>query len=109
MKQYPAADGLGVWNFLSTVTAPDANTVVMTFQKAYPPVLVNIAGHVYIIPKHVFASVGDPTKFLTDHPMGTGPFAFTRYEPDVAVCDHNLIYWQAGRVEVDVVRFREYK
>src|SRR6266576_1255639 len=64
MKQYSAADGLGVWNFLSTVTAPDANTVVMTFQKAYPPVLVNIAGKVYIIPQHVFATVGDPTKYL---------------------------------------------
>src|SRR5213080_4763427 len=61
MKQFPSADSLGVWSFLKDVTAPDANTVVMTFQKAYPPVLVNIAGHVYIIPKHVFASVGDPT------------------------------------------------
>jgi peptide/nickel transport system substrate-binding protein len=38
MKQYPAADSSSVWSFLSTVTAPDANTVVMTFQKAYPPV-----------------------------------------------------------------------
>src|SRR5438105_15505813 len=56
MKQFPAADSLGVWSFLKDVTAPDANTVVMTFQKAYPPVLVNIAGHVDIIPKHVFAS-----------------------------------------------------
>ncbi|MEO8972791.1 MAG: ABC transporter substrate-binding protein, partial [Ktedonobacteraceae bacterium] len=34
MKQYPAADGLGVWSFLKSVTAPDASTVVMTFQKA---------------------------------------------------------------------------
>ncbi len=50
MKQYPAADGLGVWSFLKDVSAPDANTVVMDFQKAYPPVLVNIAGKVYIIP-----------------------------------------------------------
>src|SRR6516164_1390778 len=37
MKQYPAADSLGVWGFLSSVSAPNANTVVMTFQKAYPP------------------------------------------------------------------------
>src|SRR6059058_1276321 len=109
MKQYPAADSLGVWSFLKDVTAPDANTVVMTFQKAYPPVLVNIAGHVYIIPKHVFASVGDPTKFLTDHPVGTGPFALTRYQPDLAVYDKNPNYWQAGRVKVDEVRFPEYK
>ena len=68
LKQYPAADSSGVWSFLKDVTAADANTVVVTFQKAYPPELVTIAGHVFIIPKHIFASVGDPTKYLTDHP-----------------------------------------
>lgn len=109
MKQYPAADGLGVWNFLKSVTAPDANTVVMTFQKAYPPVLVNIAGHVYIVPQHVFASAGDPTKYLTDHPVGTGPFTLTRYQTDVAVYDKNPSYWQASNVHVDEIRFPEYK
>jgi len=109
MKQYPAADGLGVWNFLKSVTAPDANTVVMTFQKAYPPVLVNIAGHVYIVPQHIFASVGDPTKYLTDHPVGTGPFTLTRYQTDVAVYDKNPSYWQASNVHVDEIRFPEYK
>jgi len=109
MKQYPAADGLGVWSFLSSVTAPDANTVVMTFQKAYPPVLVNIAGHVYIIPKHIFASVGDPTKYLTDKPVGTGPFTLTKYQPDLAVYDKNSNYWQADKLKVDEVRFPEYK
>jgi peptide/nickel transport system substrate-binding protein len=109
MKQYPAADGLGVWGFLKDVSAPDANTVVMDFQKAYPPVLVNIAGKVYIIPKHVFASVGDPTKYLTDHPVGTGPFTLTRYQPDLAVYDKNSSYWQADKVKVDEIRFPEYK
>ena len=109
MKQYSAADGLGVWSFLKDVSAPDANTVVMDFQKAYPPVLVNIAGKVYIIPKHVFASVGDPTKYLTDHPVGTGPFTLTRYQPDLAVYDKNASYWQADKVKVDEIRFPEYK
>jgi len=109
MKQYPAADGLGVWSFLKDVSAPDANTVVMTFQKAYPPVLVNIAGKVYIIPKHVFASVGDPTKYLTDKPVGTGPFTLTRYQSDLAVFDKNPNYWQADKVKVDEIRFPEYK
>ena len=109
MKQYPAADGLGVWSFLKDVTAPDPNTVVMTFQKAYPPVLVNIAGKVYIIPKHVFATVGDPTKYLTGNPVGTGPFKLTRYQPDVAVYDKNPNYWQADKVKVDEIRFPEYK
>jgi peptide/nickel transport system substrate-binding protein len=109
MKQYPAADTNGVWSYLSSVTAPDANTVVMTFQKAYPPELVTIAGHVYIIPQHVFANVGDPTKYLTDKPVGTGPFTLTKYQPSLAVYDKNPNYWQADKVKVDQVQFPEYK
>ncbi|HEY4388784.1 MAG TPA: ABC transporter substrate-binding protein, partial [Ktedonobacteraceae bacterium] len=109
MKQYPAADSSGVWSFLKDVTAPDANTVVMTFQKAYPPALTTIAGHVYIVPKHVFSSVGDPTKYLTDKPVGTGPFALTKYQTDLAVYDKNPGYWQAAQVKVDEIRFPEYK
>ncbi|HLG62192.1 MAG TPA: ABC transporter substrate-binding protein [Ktedonosporobacter sp.] len=109
MKQYPAADGGGVWTYLKDVTASDASTVVMTFQKAYPPSLVTIAGHVYIIPKHVFASVGDPTKYLTNKPVGTGPFMLTRYTTDLAVYDKNPNYWQADKVKIDELRYPEYK
>ncbi|MGI9060531.1 MAG: ABC transporter substrate-binding protein [Ktedonobacteraceae bacterium] len=109
MKQYPAADANGVWSFLKDVTASNANTVVMTFQKAYPPALVTIAGHVYIVPKHVFASVGDPTKYLTDKPIGTGPFTLSRYQTALAVYDKNPTYWQASQVKVDEIRFPEYK
>jgi peptide/nickel transport system substrate-binding protein len=109
MKQYPAADGLGVWNFLSSVVAPTSTTVVMTFQKAYPPVLVNIAGHVYIIPQHIFQNAGDPTQYLTNHPVGTGPFVLTSYTPGLAVYDKNPSYWNAGAVKIDEVRYPEYK
>jgi peptide/nickel transport system substrate-binding protein len=109
MKQYPAADTNGVWSYLSSVTAPDANTVVMTFQKAYPPELVTIAGHIYIIPQHIYSSVGDPTKYLTDHPVGTGPFTLTKYQPSLAVYDKNSSYWQADKVKVDQIQFPEYK
>ena len=89
MKQYPAADTNGVWSYLSSVTAKDANTVVMTFQKPYPPELVTLAGHVYIIPQHIFASAGDPTRYLSDHPVGTGPFKLKSYQPNIAVYDKN--------------------
>ena len=109
MKQYPAADGSGVWSYLKDVTAPDANTVVMTFQKAYPPVLVTLAGHVYIVPKHVFESVGDPTQYLTDKPIGTGPFTLSKYQTDLAVYAKNPSYWQADKVKIDQIRYPEYK
>src|SRR6266550_3604310 len=45
MKQFPAADSLGVWSFLKDVTAPDANTVVMTLQMALPKGDVDWAGY----------------------------------------------------------------
>ena len=109
MKQYPAADGSGVWGYLKDVTAPDANTVVMSFQKAYPPVLATIAGHVYIIPKHVFQSAGDPTKYLTDKPTGTGPYTLSKYQADLAVYAKNASYWQADKVKIDQIRYPEYK
>src|SRR2546430_16215016 len=47
MKKYPAVEGLVVGNFFSTVTAPDAITVVMTFQKGYLPYLCTIQGKEY--------------------------------------------------------------
>lgn len=109
MKEHPAADSLGVWQFLKSVQATDPKTVVMTFQKAYPPVLATIAGKVYIVPKHVFSSAGDPTKYLSDHPVGTGPFTLARYQPDLAVYDKYTGYWQASQVKIDEVRFPEYK
>ncbi len=109
MKQYAAADSNGVWTYLKDVTAPDANTVVMDFQKAYPPVLTTIAGHVYIVPKHVFSTVGDPTKYLTDKPVGTGPYVLTKYQTDLAVYDKYPGYWQASQVKIDEIRFPEYK
>jgi peptide/nickel transport system substrate-binding protein len=62
-----------------------------------------------MLPQHVFASVGDPTRYLTDHPVGTGPFKLTSYQPNLAVYDKNSGYWQASKVKVDEVRFPEYK
>src|SRR5579863_908784 len=103
MKQYPAADANGVWSYLSSVTAPSATTVLMTFTKAYPPELVTIAGHVFIVPQHVYASVGDPTKYLTSNPVGTGPFTVSKYEANLAVYVKNPGYWQASSVKVDEV------
>ncbi|HEU0001541.1 MAG TPA: ABC transporter substrate-binding protein [Ktedonobacteraceae bacterium] len=109
LKQYPAADANGVWSYLSSVTAPNASTVLMTFTKAYPPELVTIAGKVYIVPQHVYASAGDPTKYLTSNPVGTGPFVVSKYQPNLAVYTKNPSYWQASSVKVDEIHFPEYK
>jgi peptide/nickel transport system substrate-binding protein len=103
LKQYPAADSGGVWGYLSDVTAPDASTVVMSFPRPYVPSFYNIATQTPIIPKHIFASVGDPTKFVNDHPVGTGPFMVSRYTDQVVVFKKNPNYWNASAIKVDQI------
>jgi len=39
LKQYPTADGNGLWQYLQDVQAPDSSTVVVTLKKAYTPLL----------------------------------------------------------------------
>src|SRR5262245_15110249 len=63
LKQFPGADGSGLWQHLASVTASDPSTVVMTFSDANPPLLPFIEG-TYIVPQHIWSSAGDPTKFI---------------------------------------------
>jgi len=72
LQQYPAADGSGLWSHLSSVQKTDANTVVFTFKAANLPLLPYIEG-TNIVPQHAWQNAGDPTKFVNDHPVGTGP------------------------------------
>jgi peptide/nickel transport system substrate-binding protein len=108
IKQYPAADTANVWSYIASVQATDSNTVVVTLQKPYVPALYYIATQVVIIPKHIFASVGDVTKYANASVVGTGPFKVTRYTSDLLVLDKNPGYWQANVVKVDEIRLPYY-
>jgi peptide/nickel transport system substrate-binding protein len=100
LKQYSAADSGGLWQSLASVTASDANTVVMTFQKATPTLLPTIEG-TYIVPQHLWASVGDPSKYTNTTPVGTGPMKLKSFTPQVISYEKNPNYWQADKVKVD--------
>jgi peptide/nickel transport system substrate-binding protein len=111
MKKYVSsgADVQGVWQYLGSVTASDDHTVVMKFSKAYPPEFWAIASQVYMIPQHIFASVGDPTKYTPAKPVGTGPFVLKSSTSDLMKYDANPSYWQAGMLHVKEVRYPVYK
>ncbi len=102
-------DGGGVRSYVKSVAAADPKTVTLTLQSAFPPALTSLASKVNILPKHVFATVSDPAKYLTDKPVGTGPFTLDSYKPDVAVYKKFAGYWDAANVAIDEVRFPEYK
>jgi peptide/nickel transport system substrate-binding protein len=108
IKQYPAGDTANVWAYLASVQAADDHTVVMTLKQPYVPALYFIATQVVIIPKHVFASVGDVTKYNNEKVVGTGPFTVTRYTSDLMVLGKNPGFWQANSIKVDEIRMPYY-
>jgi peptide/nickel transport system substrate-binding protein len=107
LKQYPAADGNGLWNFLSSVSAPDANTVMVTLKKAYSPILWYLGGQTWIVPQHLWSSVGDPTKYTNANPVGTGPYTLKSFTPQLIDLTRNTHYW-GGNVPVAEIRYPSF-
>ncbi|HLI07274.1 MAG TPA: ABC transporter substrate-binding protein [Ktedonobacteraceae bacterium] len=107
LKQYPAADGNGLWNFISSVSAPDANTVMVTLKKAYSPILWYLGGQTWIVPQHLWSSVGDPTKYTNPNPVGTGPYTLKSFTPQLIDLTRNTHYW-GGNVPVAEIRYPSF-
>ena len=108
IKQYPAADSGGIWQYINTVAAPDANTVTVTFKKAYTPILWYLGGQVWILPKHLWSTVGDPTKYTNTNPVGTGPFKLKSFTPQLVDFVKNPNYWQPGKPEVAELKYPSF-
>jgi peptide/nickel transport system substrate-binding protein len=108
LKQYPDADGNGLWQYLQSVQAPDGPnglTVSVTLKTAYSPILWYLAGQTWIVSQHEYASAGDPTKFVDANPVGTGPFLLGSFAPQLIVLKKNPHYWQPGKPLVDEIRY----
>ncbi len=101
MQKYKALDTAGLWNTIKNVSAPDANTVVVNFIHPAQPVIWYLAGQTYIVPKHVWQSVSDPTQYTNNNPVGTGPFVLKSFTPEIYKLAKNPNYWQPGRPAVD--------
>ena len=108
LKQYPAADTNGIWQYVQQVQNPDSSTVVVTLKQPYTPILWYLAGQTYIVSKHEYASVGDPTKFADDNPVGTGPFMLKSFSPQLIDLKKNPSYWQPGKPAVNEVRYPSF-
>src|SRR5262249_53277068 len=78
---------------LSSVTAPDANTVVLTFPSAQYANLFYIAGSTYIVPKHLWSSVSNPSTYTDPQPVGTGPYTLSNFAATGLTFKKNPTYW----------------
>jgi peptide/nickel transport system substrate-binding protein len=108
IHQYPTADGSGLWNYIDSVVNPDSSTVVVTLKQAYTPLLWYLAGQTYIVSKHEYSRVGDPTKFADTNPVGTGPFMLKSFTPQLIDLKKNPTYWQSGKPTISEVRYPSF-
>ena len=87
------------------VKVGDDSSVVFTLQREYAdfPYLVSAGNYNAVILKRDYA--GD----FTEHPVGTGPFLLTSYDPSTgATLVRNPTYWQDGKPYLDGVDVRFY-
>jgi peptide/nickel transport system substrate-binding protein len=96
LKKYPALDTTGVWTQLSSVSS-SGDTVTMKLKAPNVPFAATVA-QVPIVPKHLWASISDPTKYTNDKPVGTGPFTLASFAPTQYVLKKNAGYWQANKI-----------
>lgn len=105
MQQYPAADYLGLDSSIKQVTAPDSQTVVVTLTSPNSSILWLVGGQTWIVPQHIWATVGDPTKYTDKLPVGTGPYVFKSFTPQLIDLTKNPHFWQPGKPIVPEIRF----
>ena len=100
LKQYPAADTNGLWQYIKDIQEPDSSTVTVDLKAAYTPILWYLAGQTYIVSKHEYQTAGDPSKFADNSPIGTGPFVLKSFTPQLIDLKKNTTYWQPGKPAV---------
>lgn len=105
MAKYQAADYLGTSSSIKSVSAPDPQTVDITLTSPNSSILWLIAGQTWIVSQHVWSSVGDPTKYVDKNPIGTGPYVFKSFTPQLIVLTKNPHFWQPGKPVVPEIRF----
>jgi len=96
----------GGWGFLltavKTITAPDADTVVINLSQPHAPLLADLAMYAYsVLPENLVKAQG--TSFF-QHPVGSGPFEVTSYSPDSEVDLARNPYFYGTKPKISKVR-----
>lgn len=102
-KEYEAADDIGLWNEVFGAPAEsvevDGQDVVISFSGLAAAKFDSLIT-AKILPEHVWSEVGDPTQYVEEEPVGSGPFALGSYNGRRLQLTRREDYWQADKVLV---------
>ncbi len=96
LKKYPALDGGGLWNQLTSVTA-SGNTVIFKLNQPDVPLNLSLAA-VPIVPASVWSKVSNPATYTASSPVVTGPYTLGSYAPTKLVLKKNPLSFEASQV-----------
>jgi len=105
MAKYPALNTTGV--AFTSVSAPDANTVVLNFATPQQQNFDLYAGQI-IVPEHIWSKIANPTTWADPNPVGTGPFTLSTFSPQGYLLLKNQHYWQPGKPAIGGLRFAAF-
>ncbi len=108
LKKFPALDTVGIWKSgVVDVVKVDNYTVKVKMNVVNTLILYSLAG-VYIVPKHIWGKVEDPSKFTNEEPIGTGAYLLDNFSTQVVTLKKNPNYWNASKIKVDSIRIPAY-
>jgi peptide/nickel transport system substrate-binding protein len=108
-RQNPAMDRIGLvgtGNNVASVKARGAYTVVINLKTSDSQFIPAILNRVFVVPKHIWASVKDPATFENSTPVSSGPYnVISRFTTQDYELSKNPHYWQAGLPKVPCLEY----
>lgn len=108
LQQYPATNGSGLPLANPAATVTDPTHVTINFSQPAFTDLWYALGQTYMVPKHIWSAVGDPSKTTNEKPVGTGPFVLDSFSPQVYKVKANPTYWDTGKPKIAEIDFTSY-
>lgn len=94
--------------YIDSITAPDANNVVIKLKEPFAPFLsIFVVDNMPMVPKHIYEGTDYATNPANQTPIGTGPFKFKEWKKGAYVTlVRNDAYWKPGLPYLDEIVFR---
>jgi peptide/nickel transport system substrate-binding protein len=107
MKANTALNSNGVQ--FTSIAAPDANTVVMTFASPAYTQLYAVGDQTLMVPQHIWKSVTSPATYADTSPIGTGAYVLKQLTPQGITLAANPHFWQPGKPQIGTLQFPDYQ
>src|SRR5919204_7022322 len=91
----------GAANNIASVKARGAAKVAINLKTPDSQFIASTLNRQFVVPRHVWSKVKDPSNFTNSHPVGSGPFdRITRFTGQDYVFGKNPHYWRKGQPRI---------